>query len=171
MGATVQRTYDLKTVEAGLLALASWRGSPTNASRTLAEQGIKIPKETLQTWKKVHAARYHEIEAEILPHIRQALAAHQELIARRASEVALDMIELTATQMKEIPARDLPSAVRNMEVTAATATDKHSILHGLPSEIRQTDSAEDILKRLEQKHPGMFVNSTAEEITEAKVVE
>jgi hypothetical protein len=41
----------------------------------------------------------------------------------------------------------------------------------MPTEIRQTDSAEDILKRLEQKHPGMFVNSTAEEITEAKVVE
>jgi hypothetical protein len=52
MGATVQRTYSLVEIETGLLELARWHGSPANAVSTLAEQGIEIPKETLQTGRR-----------------------------------------------------------------------------------------------------------------------
>lgn len=172
MGAAVQKSsYNTEQVEAGLVALASWRGNSRRASADLAERGITIPWRTLHDWRRTHSDRLAELEEQILPEIRKRLAREQEAIATEAARVTLKLIEKAAEKADKIEPRDLPGAIRNLEVTSATAIDKHSVLHGLPSEIRQTDSAEEILKRLAQKHPSMFVETTAEEITDAEVVE
>jgi hypothetical protein len=172
VGSAIQNhNYSLEEVEAGLLELACSRGNSRRASAALAERGIKIPWRTLYDWKRKHVDRLDELEEQILPEIRKRLARDQEAIASQAARATLKLIQRVEQKADKIEARDLPGAVRNMEVTSATAIDKHSVLHGLPSEIRQTDSAEDILKRMQQKHPGMFIDSTAEEIPEAEVVE
>lgn len=171
MGAAVQHSYNTEEVEAGLIALAGWRGNARRASAELAERGIRIPWRTLYDWRRTHADRLEELEQQVLPQIRARLARDQEAIASQAARATLKLIQRVEQKADQIEPRDLPGAVRNMEVTSATAIDKHSILHGLPSEIRQTDSAEDILKRLASKHPSMFIDSTAEEIPDAEVVE
>lgn len=171
MGAVVRSHYSAEEIEAGLTALACWRGNSRRASAELAERGIRIPWRTLYDWRRMHAERLAELEEQVLPQIRQRLAREQEAIATQAARATLKLIQRVEQKADKLEPRDLATAVRNMEVTSATAIDKHSILHGLPTEIRQTDNAEDILKRLAQKHPGMFIEGTAEEIPTAELVE
>lgn len=171
MGAAVQRSYTLEEVETGLVELAIWHGNVRQAERTLTERGLRIPFTTLQTWKTSHAERLAELQAQIVPKVRAKLAEQYEVIGMRAAELTLDSMDRLGDELKEIPARDLAAAIRNLSTTGAIGIDKASLLRGLPTEIRQTDSAEDILKRLQQKHPSMFVDSTAEEIPTAEVVE
>lgn len=170
MAGSVVTSYSAEQVEAGLMALAAWRGNARRASADLAERGIRIPWRTLYDWRRSHADRLAELEEQVLPQIRSRLAREQESIASQAARTTIKLIQRLEQRAGEIAPRDLAGAVRNMEVTAATAIDKHSVLHGLPSEIRQTDSAEDVLKRLQQKYPGMFIEGSAEEIDDAEVV-
>jgi hypothetical protein len=171
MGAAVQRSYTLEEIETGLVELAIWHGNSRQASRTLSDRGITIPYTTLDGWKKSHADRMAELQAQIVPQVREKLAQQYEVIGMRAGELTLASMERLSDELGEIPVRDLAGAIRNLSTTGAIGIDKASLLRGMPTEIRQTDSAEDILKRLAQKHPGMFVNGSAEEIHEAEVVE
>lgn len=170
MGAAVQRSYSLEEVEAGLSALAIWHGNGRQAARVLKEQGLEIPERTLYDWRKTHADRLAELQEQIVPKVREKLAQQFEVIGMRSAELTLKSLEKYDDKLDGLEARDLAGAIRNISTTGAIGVDKASLLRGLPTEIRQTDSAEDILKRLAQKHPGMFVEGTAEEIREAEVV-
>jgi hypothetical protein len=172
MGAAVQRSYTLEQIEAGLTELAIWHGNVRQAERTLAERGLEIPKSTLQDWKTIHADRLAELQEQIVPQVRAKLAEVHEVISMRAGELTLKGLDRFGDELSKLEARDLAAAIRNISTTGAIAVDKASLLRGMPTEIRQTDSAEEILKRLEQKHPGMFVSKQADaDIPEAEVVE
>jgi hypothetical protein len=171
MGAAVQRSYNLEEIELGLSELAIWFGNSRQASRTLADKGIEIPRSTLEGWQRQHPERYAELQEQVVPIVRERLAQLFETSAMRSVELTLKGLDRMDEEFGEIPARDLAGAIRNISTAGAIGIDKASLLRGLPTEIRQTDSAEDILKRLAQKHPGMFVEGSAEEIPEAEVVE
>lgn len=163
--------YSLEDIEAGLAAMAIWHGNANQAHRVLKEQGREIPTRTLLNWRHAYPERYQELGEQVVPQVREKLAQLFEVAGMRGAEITIDTMELFAKEAKELPARDLAGAIRNISTAAAISVDKSSLLRGLPTEIRQTDSAEDILKRLAQKHPGMFVESTAEEIHTAELVE
>jgi hypothetical protein len=174
MGAAVQRSYNLEEIETGLAELAIWHGNAVQAARALKERGAEIPRTTLQEWKRSHADRLAELEAQIVPQVREKLAQQYEVIGMRAGELTLASMERLGDELGEIPIRDLAGTIRNLTTSGAIGIDKASLLRGMPTEIRQTDSAEEILKRLAQKHPGMFVDgTTADEqprIQEAEIV-
>lgn len=173
MGALATRSshYTTEEIEAGLLELACWHGNVKQAARCLNERGLEIPRTTLQGWKKSHAERYEAIQAEVVPRVRDRLAQQYEAIAQRSAELALEGLDQFGEQMTELPIKELAGAIRNISTSGAIGVDKASLLRGLPTEIRQTDSAEEVLKRLAQKHPQMFVDVTAEEIPEVDAVE
>lgn len=161
MGAAVQRSYNAEEVEAGLMELACWHGNTRQASRTTG-----IPQQTLQDWKTRHADRLEALEAQIVPRIREKLAAQYEQIATRSAEIALEGLDQFATEMPSLPVKELAGAIRNITTSGAIGVDKASLMRGLPTEIRETRNADDILKTLSQKFPGMFVEGSAEEMSQ-----
>lgn len=163
--------YPLETIEAGLAAMAIWHGNATQAARVLKEQDIEVPTRTLLNWKNTYTERYTELTEQIVPQVREKLAQQFEVIGLRSAELTLETLDQYGEKLGQLDPRDLAGAVRNISTAGAIGIDKASLLRGLPTEIRQTDSAEDILKRLAQKHPGMFVEGTAEEIPTAELVE
>lgn len=163
-------TYSVEQIETGLAAMAIWHGNRRQAARVLREAGTEIPESTLKEWVKAYPERYAELQAEIVPRVREKLAQQFEVIGLRSAEITLKSLDRFDDQLHELPARDLAGAIRNLSTAGAIGVDKASLLRGLPTEIRQNDSAEDVMKRLQAKHPGMFIEGSAEEMTEAEVV-
>jgi hypothetical protein len=73
-------------------------------------------------------------------------------------------LEAAAEQLKTGDARDPSAVARNAAVVGGIGPQHLLPYTGRPSAIVQHDSAEAILKRLQQKHPGMFIEGTAEEV-------
>lgn len=178
MGAAVQTSYTLEQREAGLTALAIWHGNSRQASRTLKEQGLDIPHQTLQDWKRAHAERLAELTEQIVPQVREKLAQQFEVIGMRSAELTLKSLDKYDEKLDGLEARDLAGAIRNIGTTGAIGVDKASLLRGMPTEIRKTENVSDLVERVQQtekalreRYPSLFVDSTAEEIPEAEVVE
>lgn len=156
--------YPLDHIEAGLAAMAIWHGNSRQASRVLKEQGVEVPPNTLIEWKNRYTERYAELTEQIVPQVREKLAQQFEAIGMRSAELTLQSLDQYGEKLDKLEARDLAGAIRNISTAGAIGVDKASLLRGLPTEIRRSENAEDIIKRLQQKHPGMFVEGTAEEI-------
>ena len=170
--------YSLEQIEAGLTAMAIWHGNSRQASRVLGEAGIEVPPTTLILWKNTHTERYAELTEQIVPQVREKLAQQFEVIGMRSAELTLDTLEQFSDEVKNLPARDLAGAIRNLSTAGAIGVDKASLLRGMPTEIRKTENVSDLVERVQQtekalreKYPSLFVESTAEEIPDAEVVE
>lgn len=171
-------TYSLEQVEAGLAALAIWHGNTRQAARVLKEQGIEIPRTTLQEWKKGYAERLNELTEQIVPQVREKLAQQFELIGMRSAELTLETLDEYGDKLKDLDARDLAGAIRNVSTAGAIGIDKASLLRGMPTEIRKTENVGDLVERVQQteralrdRFPNLFVEGTAEEIPTAELVE
>ena len=167
---TRRSSYSVEQIEAGLAAMAMWHGNSRQASRVLKEAGLEIPHTTLVEWPKAYPERFQELREQVVPQVREKLAQMFEVAGMRGAELTIKTMEQFAEKADTLDTRDLPGAIRNISTAAAISVDKSSLLRGLPTEIRQNDSAEDVLKRLQAKHPGMFVEGSAEEIPSVEVV-
>jgi hypothetical protein len=166
---TGKSRYGLIVVDRALYAAAASCGNYTAASRKLKAEGVNVPVRTLQTWcQQSHASRYGEIREEVQNDSRRQLAAAHEDVARKASErvrAGLDDVDV-----KSLPERDRPGALRNLEVTAGIATDKASALRGQTTEVVQHLHVHEVFAKLESRWPGIIqreegdVDGTAEEI-------
>jgi hypothetical protein len=164
--------YTDQEVERGLVALALCSGQRRRASKLLAKQGLKISDGALRYWKEhAHEDWYWEIQARIMPRVRAIAAEKHSELAELEGEASRQLLDRLMTEADEIPARDLPGAVRNLDVAAAVNRDKAAMLRGEPTEIveHQRDALQ-ILRQL--KEMGMplpadmehAIESTAEEI-------
>jgi hypothetical protein len=162
-----KRTYKRLEVEAGLVALALWHGNARQASRTLAEQNIEIPASTLQEWKRSKADQLAELERTVVPQVRAQLAKQYEVVAMRSAEIAVDGLDRLADELHDVPIKDLGKTIQGITTAGAISVDKASLLRGLPTEIHETRSADDILKGLADRYPGLItIEGTAEEVLE-----
>jgi hypothetical protein len=150
--------------ERGLIALAMANGNASQAARDLAsdeEHGFTVSKETLLRWQQNEGERYAELRSQVLPKIR-ALAAQQHLrLAEQAATAASETLTLAKGKLSEIPARDLPGAVRNFSTASAIHVDKAQLLSDQPTAIVRRGSAE-VLRELAAE--GLVIDVEAEEI-------
>ena len=67
-------------------------------------------------------------------------------------------------QADELSARDTAGALRNVSVAKAVNIGKASAIRGRPTEVVSHRSLESLRRTLVAKHPGLVVDSTAEEL-------
>lgn len=138
-------------LETGLLALVASAGSPTRASRALAEQGHDVPKQTLDRWKTQHAQRYQELQDRFADQLEKQLVRQQRELALHAHEVAMLAVDKTREALEADNVKDPAGTARNLEVTAATAIDKVLLLTDRPTQITESREPSKLIASLAQK--------------------
>lgn len=149
--------YTLEQVEKGLHALATL-GTGSKASEVTG-----IPERTLQSWRSVHADRYHQIRQEVLPAIHARMAVDSEDLALEWA--ALERRGLTDLQdtWDELKPADKSAALRNATVSRGISVDKALLLRGQPTSIVKHDVSADI-RALVTAGIADVVEGTAEEV-------
>lgn len=126
MGTSVQhRRYGDKERYRGILAVVLASGNVRQAARELAadkEAGFKVDKKTLTRWVKQDQERYDELRRDYLPRVR-ALAAEQAMSARtQRLALAGKLTDDLEKRRTELEARDISTAIRNLDVGAGIHT-------------------------------------------------
>lgn len=165
-----RRKYTDDQVDSALILL-SILGSPSKVSEQLAKEWDQAPCEmTVRYWRDhSHADRYLEIRREVVPVIRQRLAARHEDIALAALEktaAALDRLDVD-----EIGHGDLGKTIQQLSVSAGIHDDKSSLLRGMPTQVIARMDIEENLDAIARISPSLVVDGTATDVTDAEVVE
>lgn len=125
----VGRHYTIDEIHAGLLAVAYHNGN----TRKAGEQ-VDIPYRTLAGWKKKKAEQYEAIRAELLPRVAAEAAEKHSALADAEMEVSHQILARLRENVGELPARDLPGALRNTDTGAAINRDKAAQLREMTTE-------------------------------------
>lgn len=158
--------------DVALLTLAAYGGNTARAARALKEQGITITARTLLNWRTTtHAERYVELSQQHAREIEGVAVVRMRETILQAADVQQQALEQASKQLQAGEARDPSAVARNAAVVAGINSQHNLTYTGRPNVITQHDSAEEILRRLHTRHPGMFVeappawvDSTAEEV-------
>jgi hypothetical protein len=141
------------------VALALYSGNRRRASKALSDQGFTVPASTLQDWQQRAPDAYAKVKRNVMPQIRELAAEQHSELAQLEGEAGRKLLERLMAEYEEIPARDLPGAIRNLDVGAAVNRDKAAMPRGentdTPTPMR---SVKDILNSLESKAPHLFEN-------------
>jgi hypothetical protein len=136
---------------------------------------VDIPRPTLQAWKRDRADRYGEIRARVVPEIRARMAGESEDLARSYAEAERRTLKHYVENLSGMRPAEAASSLRNLTTSRGISTDKASALRGLPTEITEHRSVEEIFLKWERQG---FLNSsddaidgTAQEITDQKDIE
>lgn len=144
-------SYSEAEITRGLVTVAACNGNCCRAARLLEGDGLKINPETLRRWHKtLHAAKYESIRAELLPKIQAWAAEQHRQLSEREMEVSAKLIERLEREVDQIPARDLPGGIRNLDTGAGINRDKAQLLAGEPT-ARLERSADEVLRALAAK--------------------
>jgi hypothetical protein len=129
-----KQRYKEQEVQRALIEIAACGGNTRMASKHLAEEGLDIPHPTLWCWKaKVHAEKYELIREEQLPKIRRYVADLHIAGATRRMETADELMDALAAKKDELEARDLSSAIRNLDVGAGIHSQNAEKLNDQPA--------------------------------------
>jgi hypothetical protein len=161
--------YDEATIEHALQALALEAGGLRRTEARLKAEGYTISRDTLKVWREKHAGRYETIQRDVLPKLRDAIAAHYMAVSADAVDVSAQIAERMRENIDNIRPADLARTLQATITSAGIATDKANVLQGMPVTITQTTSAEDILKRLASQGLAV-IDGTAEDITDVEAL-
>lgn len=156
------------TVERGLIALALCEGNAAKASRELAQQGLKLDKTTLSTWRRERKDEWLKARERVWPWVKaHAEDMHAEL-ATQAGEIERLANEEWLRRLREDPAeiadKDLQGIGRNAATQSGIHTDKVIGLRGDPTEVvHRTENVAEILRALKAR--GVVIEGSAEEVS------
>jgi hypothetical protein len=149
------RKWSIEERDTALLTLAACGGNSAKASAMLKQQGIGIQPRTLRKWRESQfAEHYIELAAGHGRAIEKVAEVKMRETILQAQDVQMQGLEAAAEQLKTGEARDPSAVARNAAVVGGIGLQHLLPYTGRPSAIVQHDSAEAILKRLQQKHPG-----------------
>ena len=113
--------------------------------------------------RKTHADQYQEIRRQEGGRLRQkAIEAHLDQAAREMA-VSAKMTERLEENIDEIPPRDLPGGIRNMDTSVGINVDKAQLLSGQPTEIHEKRDAKALIRKLNALTGQDVREGTAEE--------
>lgn len=114
-----------ETVLTALQLVAAEGGSTYRAARRLKEQGVDVPRSTIRRWRDhSHAEKYLDIRDEHQGKLQRIMAARHEDLVTKGADVTEKLWARLGKEAGEIPARDLPGAVRNAATALGISTDK-----------------------------------------------
>jgi len=161
--------YTREEKERALITLAYNNGNTAQTARDLEQDGFKLDPSTIYYWsRKSEIALYKEIQEECLPAIRQRAAERHMEAAEASMDASAEVLQRLRGQINEIPARDLPGALRNIDTSTGIHRDKARELRGEANLITTTDKRDlkQVLRALKGKGLGANV-----EVIDAQVVE
>jgi hypothetical protein len=156
-------------VERALMAMAAFDGNGRKASAFLADDGLRVPHQTLYGWVAPGGRwvqRYEEIRAQLLPQLRARAAEEHLGLARRYNKLAEIAADLLKEKLPEVEPRDLAGAARNLSTSSAIHTDKAEKLNDQPTIVGVPQDAAVVLKQLAAR--GWVFD---EDVQDAEVVE
>lgn len=160
-----QRSYTAEDIEAGLHALAIANGNHRLAHRLLAEQGTDIPGDTLYDWKaKRHTERYEQIRAEVLPQLKDRMAAEAETLAIAYAHIERKALHALDGKLDGLTGKELAGVAKDAATGRGISTDKANVLRDRPDRIVKNPNADEVMRKLAIVVPGLIVESTAAEI-------
>jgi hypothetical protein len=167
--ASLSRRYSPEQVDRGLLAYAV-TGNYATARELLQQQGIAVPRKTLEHWvKKLHRERFVQLSNDHAGQYVEAMKADLRAIVARANDATLDALDKTSADFSKLEPRDQAGAARNIATVGAIAMDKLAALEGRPAAIVNHElNADDLLLKVQQivgsKWQPDVIDSTATEL-------
>jgi membrane-bound lytic murein transglycosylase len=179
-----RNTYSTEEIERVLWKVAELNDSPTRAAIALnAEGGKTFRKSTIREWKEnTHAERFQEIRAEFRKSIESKTQAKLAADYEDAAIDSLASIRETIRRFNEVSekvnlenptAQDLRAvagAAKELATVAGIAGQNARTERGRPTEIYEYRDSDEILNTIAKRHPGLIVEGSAEEITDAELV-
>jgi hypothetical protein len=147
--------YSDAQIELGLRTLAIASGNSRKATALLTNQGVSIPRTTLQMWaNQLYVERYRQIQYDVMPAIYDRIAERSEQIADDLADLEGQLAEQLRRQAPQLAPRDTAGALRNVSVAKAVNLDKAALARGRPTEITATADVTEILKNLSERFAG-----------------
>lgn len=146
-----RRAYSFEEVERALAAYVLAGDNGREANRALKAQGYPAPSHsTIASWATgEHSDRYVLLRNELAPRVAERIAADAEAIARRLASLENSTIDRLEDELPNVPAKDLPGALRNLSTAKALQVDKlSSPLRGRPTVIHATQDARELLDEI-----------------------
>jgi hypothetical protein len=157
-------------IEQGLMALALESNNSRKAKRRLAALGMKVDHSTLQRWRTKYADKYRTLQADLLPKLREEAAERHSAVADREMEVGLELLDSLQEKTGELPARDLSTAIRNLDVGQGIHRTKAAELRGdAPPPIEVNFSLTDQIRSMAGRGTRFF-NASGEPITPEEAI-
>lgn len=156
---SVDVSDDATRMQRGFVALALCGDNSVRASEQCG-----VPDATLRRWRREHRHEYDRVRRELAPRLESIVVAEQYAFiieAGHAKRLALAKT-MDALENDQIPARDLPGALRNITTAEAISIDKVLALSGRPTSIVEHRSAAELVRKLAAM--GAVVDGTAAEI-------
>jgi hypothetical protein len=122
--------FDELEIEQGLMALALCSGNARKAERRLADLGMRVDHSTLHRWRTKHTEKYRSLQRNMLPKLREEAAERHSAVADREMEVGLELLDQLKAKQTDLPARDLSTAIRNLDVGQGIHRTKAAELRG-----------------------------------------
>lgn len=123
--------FGAQDVDKGLVALALASGQADRAKDALAKQGMKVAPSTLRDWRdRLYPERYLQLQRDVLPALRARAAESHTALEELEGATARKLLARLDAEHKNIPARDLSTALRNLDVGQGIHRTKAAELRG-----------------------------------------
>ena len=153
----------MEQVDTALLAYWLEGGSTTRAS-----EATGTPASTIEGWVKRYPDRLHELRQRNQPAFDRTILAKIEGIQLQALETIAGLVEKTDQDLKANRVQKPDQAAQRLATVLGIVTDKALLLQGRPNQIVGTQDASERLNALKQRFPWLVVDSTADDVTDAK---
>jgi hypothetical protein len=129
-------SYTEAEIRLGLTEVALCSGNTRLAAGRLKDAGKPIPRSTLEQWARTRPEQYEEVVREILPRVNEVVAAECISVARLAADAEVETLKRYHEVLPQLPARDVPGALRNVSTTKGINIQRARELRGEPTVIR-----------------------------------
>lgn len=117
----------------------------------LAEEGLKVERETLASWRdKQFPRRYHQIRSELAPTISEEIAGRAFERAMQADEAAQLYLEEAVARLKDVPPEHLAKNFQAIIAGYGQLIEKAQTLRGEPNQIEAVIDISDSIQTLER---------------------
>jgi hypothetical protein len=91
---------------------------------------------SFERWARTRPEQYEEVVREILPRVNEVVAADCISVARLAADAEVETLKRYHEVLPQLPARDVPGALRNVSTTKGINIQRARELRGEPTVIR-----------------------------------
>lgn len=144
-----------ETLEIALRVLALESDNTIRAAATLKAAGHDLTSKDLEALRASNPDRYAAIREEVAHTIGPRIAQRAEDIAAYALDTMWMAVDETRKKLVHGSLRDPSTAAKNLASTADLAAKQAALIRGQPTQIVQDRSAEELLRSLAGKLPGI----------------